>query len=156
MIARTYLFLFSLMLIFSLSCESSKKPTCREERSLDIFPSEGIGPYLLGMPEDELLGILCKGYVEHVFTPRTTKIKETTYIIDNMSFKCTNSRLEEITVWGSFSGTYLDIDTDYDKELLEIYGDVIEHEDEYRILDHSNVAFGLEDSDTGPYIRIYR
>ncbi len=73
-----------------------------------------------------------------------------------MSFIFRHDKLQEINVWGSFKGSFEDIDVDYDKELLEMYGNVVEHDGEYRILDVPNIAFGKENSDEGKFIKIYQ
>jgi hypothetical protein len=64
-----------------------------------------------------------------------------------MSFIFRSNRLKEINVWGSFKGSFEDIDVDYSKELLENYGEVIEYKNEYRILDIPHITFGKETSD---------
>lgn len=147
--------LFITLFFFIASCSSSK-PGCAETRELSINPEEGIGPYYLGMAEQDLVDILCPGYIKTEEKAWFSDKKTTYYFLENMSFVFRNDRLNEINVWGSFKGNFDDIGVDYDKELLEIYGEVIEHNGEYRILDVPHISFGKENSDEGKFIRIYK
>lgn len=149
-------FFITVYTIIILTGCGSDKPECSETQPYEIVPSEGIGPYVLGMTEEELISILCDGYVKKEEKALFSSKATTYYFLKNMSFICRKGRLQEINVWGSFKGSFEDIDVNYDKEYLEKYGDVIVHDGEYRILDVPNIAFGKENSDEGKYIKIYR
>ena len=142
--------------IIILSACGSDKSKCSETRALDIKPSEGIGPYKLGMSEEELISILCAGFIKKEEESWISGKKTTYYFLENMSFIFRHDKLQEINVWGSFTGSFEDIDVDYDRELLETYGDVVEYKGAYRILDEPHIEFGKEDSDEGNYIKIFR
>lgn len=144
-----------LSLFIFVGC-SFDKSLCSEKRILDIIPSEGIGPYQLGMTEDELINILCSEYDKQQSSAWFSNRKTTFYFIENMSFIFRDNNLKEIRVYGSFRGNFSDIDLEFNKDQLENYGDVIEHEGEYRILDIPNIAFGIEGEDEKKYIRIYQ
>lgn len=145
-----------ILFISSLIFSCSEDKLCYEERELEIIPQQGVGPYYIGMTENKLKEILCKNhkYKESKawFSDKTKKY----YFIENMSFILKNNKVFEINVWGKFYGSYKDIDTNYDRELLEYYGEVIKHKGEYRILEIPGIAFGFENSDEGKYIRIFR
>jgi hypothetical protein len=151
---RLLFFVFLILCFSCISCQA-EKPTCKETRPLNIVPGVSIGEFQLGITEKEVVGILCSGY-----TRKSEKAiigtKETLYyFIKNMSFIIRNGKLQEINVWGDFKGSFEEIDVDYDKNLLETFGDVVIHKGEYRVLNLPGIAFGLEDSDTGKYIRVF-
>ena len=64
--------------------------------------------------------------------------------------------MKKINVWGKFKGSFEEIGVDYDKKLLESYGEVIEYKGEYRILDIPHISFGMGNSDEGKFIKIYK
>jgi hypothetical protein len=149
-----YFLMIYVIPLFLISCGSSKSE-CSELRELSINPTEGIGPYQLGMSEADLVSVLCPEFTKKVSKALFYDKKTTYYFIKNMSFIFRNDRLKEISVWGTFKGSYEDIDLDYDKETLEAYGDVVEYKGEYRILDIPHISFGMENSDEGKFIKIY-
>jgi len=149
-----HIFIFIITTFFLTSCGSSEH-RCSETRELSINPSKGIGPYHLGMTEEELVDILCPEFTKKEEKAWFSKKKTTYYFLKNMSFIFRNDRLKEINVWGTFEGSFDDIDLDYDKEFLETYGEVIEYKGEYKILDVPHISFGKEDSDEGKFIKIY-
>ncbi|MFT3902951.1 MAG: hypothetical protein QM727_07240 [Niabella sp.] len=107
------------------------------------------------MTEEELIDILCPEFTKKEAKTCFFDKKTTYYFLENMSFAFRNDRLKEIYVWGTFKGSFEDIDLDYDKEFLETYGEVIEYKGEYKILDVPHISFGKEDSDEGKFIKIY-
>lgn len=143
------------LLIVQLFCSCGNDKLCYEERELEIIPKIGVGPYHLGMTEDKLKNMLCENHMYQESKPWFSDEIRKFYFLENMSFILKNERVVEINVWGRFNGTFDEIDTDYDKEFLEYYGEVIEHDGEYRILDIPGIAFGLEDGDEGKYIRVF-
>ena len=147
-----FLLLTWVMLI--LSC-SNKENLCEETNELSIEPGVGIGLYKLGMTESELTEILCKNFSKKFEKALIGNNETTYYFIKNMSFIFHKNYLSEINVWGSFKGTFEDLDIDYDKESLESYGEVVEHKDEYRLLDVPGISFGLESGENGKYIKIF-
>lgn len=141
--------------IFLFACDPPVKK-CTETRDLPIIPTVCIGPYKLGISEQELISILCPEFDKKISKALFNDNVTTYYFIENMSFVFRHNRLQEIYVWGSFSGTYDNvIDVDYSRDILEEYGEVIEHNGEYRILDVPKIAFGLENHEGGKYIRIF-
>lgn len=153
-IMKYFLIIYVIPLLL-ISCGSSKSE-CSETRALSINPSEGIGPYQLGMSEADLISVLCPEFTKKVSKALFSDKETTYYFIENMSFLFRNNRLNEIAVWGTFTGSLDDIDVDYNKETLEEYGEVIEYKGEYRILDIPHVSFGIENSDEGKFIKIFK
>lgn len=145
------LFTISILL---LGCFGNDK-LCYERRELKITPQIGVGEFKIGMTENSLKSKICNNHKVTTSKPLFSDKEITLYFIENMSFVLENSRVIEINVWGNFIGTYEEIDTDYDIELLEYYGEVIKHEGQYRILDIPGIAFGFEDGDEGKYIRVF-
>jgi|GEM_PF-195314 len=145
-----------IILLFSLftSCSSDHK-LCYERRELEIIPKEGVGPYKIGMTEAKLKQNLCKNHKFKESKAWFSRNSKKYYFIENMSFVLENNRVSQIHVWGKFNGTYEDIGTDYDREFLEYYGEVIKHKGEYRILEVPGIAFGIEGSEQGEYIKIF-
>ncbi len=144
--------LIVLILFSFLSCNNEN--LCHETNDYEIIPGKQIGPYLLGMKADKLESLLCKPF-KKVNRGLFTK-NEYLYYIDNMSFIVKNGRVIEINVWGSFKGAFEEINVDYDRELLEYFGEIVKHKGEYRILDIPGIAFGIEGRDEGKYIRVFK
>lgn len=143
------------LLIFN-SC-SNNDNLCSEIRPFKIMPAKGVGFYRIGMTEDRLVKILCRNHKFKESKPWFSDKTKKYYFIKNMSFVLENDRVSEIVVWGSFKGSFDDIDLDYDKEFLQLYyGELTKYEGEYRLLKYYGIAFGLENSSEGKYIRIFK
>ena len=138
----------AIALISYSSCDRNNK-LCEETRMLSIIPGERIGDYELGMNEEQIKDLLCSGFEKKSEEGLLNKRRTTYYFIENMSFVFRNNILLEINVWGTFKGSFKEIDLNYDKPLLEEFGDVIVHKGEYRILDIPGISFGKEDSEEG-------
>jgi len=103
------LFVIAIVISMIVGC-NTVEDRFPETRELTINPEKGIGPYYLGMTEEQLIVILCPNYTKKEDNAWFSDKKTTYYFLDNMSFKFTKNRLKQITVWGTFKGSYEDID----------------------------------------------
>ena len=149
-----FLFIFIASVILIVGCDK-KVNLCEETNELSIEPGIGVGLYKLGMTENQVTDRLCKNYSKKTEKALIGNDETTYYFIKNMSFIFRKNHLEEINVWGNFKGAFEDLGVDYEREDIETYGEVIQHNGEYRILDIPGISFGLESGDNGKYIKIF-